>query len=209
MNISDIGYRNLTSASALSGENYRELADLIYETDPYIYPAMFGKRDSAACLLPLLFRNRDSMFCLDNIFAAFCGRRIVGMLLWKKGRLKWSPKLLKRLAAENGIETSPHLDDVAKEYVGIYAEEDREELVSLINLCVDRELCGQGIGRAIMEHFFAEKHGRNYELCVLADNKNAVHLYRSLGFETSEYYNGYSVEKVPLPAIRMRKEKNE
>lgn len=209
MNVSDIGYRNLTSASVLSQKNFRELADLIYDTDPYIYPAMFGNRDNAARLLPLLFCGEDSMFCLENVFAAFCRRRIVGLLLWKKGRLKWSPELLKRLAEKNGVEISPYLDDVAKKYVDMYADEDREDIVSLINLSVSGELRGRGIGRAIMEHFFAKRHGRSYELCVLADNKNAVHLYRSLGFEPVEYYLGFSVQDSPPYAFRMRKEEIE
>lgn len=209
MNVSEIEYRSLVSVSALSRENYRELADLIYDTDPYIYPAMFGNRDNAACLLPILFRDGDSMFCLENVFVALCGRRIVGLLLWKKGRLKWSPELLKRLAAENGIEISPYLDDVAKEYVDMYADEDKDDIVSLINLSVAGEFRGRGIGRAILEKFFAGKHSRRYELCVLADNKNAVHLYRSLGFEPVEYYAGFSVQGSPPHAVRMRKEENE
>ena len=206
MNVSDIEYRSLVSVSTLSRENYRELADLVYDTDPYIYPAMFGSRENARLLIPRLFRGGDAMFRTENCFVAIRQRRIVGLLLWKKGRLRWFPEPLKRLAAENGVEISPHLDAAAREYVSMYAEEDREELVSLINLCVDRELCGQGIGRAIMEHFFAEKHGQSYELCVLADNKNAVHLYCALGFKPVEYYDGFSVQGPPPTAIRMRKE---
>jgi len=201
----EICFRFLKNGEALSDENALALSRLVYDTDPYIYPAMFGSRENAEALLPLLFGSNDSMFCLSNCYVAEREGAIIGLLLWKQGALTWSPALLKRLAAERGIPLSPYLDMVSEEYVSVYEQLPEEDVLSLINLCVVKELCGRGIGRKILENFFAQKPAAVYELCALKDNSGAVHLYTSLGFEICEEYNGFSVDHRRLPALRMRR----
>ena len=201
----EILYIQMSNQTKLDKAGYLSLSRLIYDTDPYIYPAMFGRYENAEILLPLLFRNNDAMFCLDNCYVATRSDKIIGLLLWKKGVLDWTPSLLKQLSEENGIEVSQYLDVVAEEYVANYKVKLNDSLVSLINLCVNNEYRGQGIGRKILESFFDRGIGNLYELCALQDNRNAVHLYESLGFVSYEKYNGFSIDHRNLPALRMRR----
>ena len=201
----ELVFRNLDGKSELTADNEIALADLIYDTDPYIYPAMFGSRENAEKLLPLLFRAQDSMFRPENFFVAFQGERIIALLLWKEGRLSWTPQLLKDLSASSGIPLSPYLDYVAREYVEGYGAEDKASLILLINLCVADGLRGRGTGRMLMERFIERHADASMELCALAENKNAVRLYKSLGFEITERYVGFSVDQRRPDAIRMQR----
>lgn len=57
----NIKYQQLISISSISESNYKEIADLIYETDPYIYPAMFLNRSNATVMIPELIRYNDAI----------------------------------------------------------------------------------------------------------------------------------------------------
>lgn len=205
---SGIEYLQLYENSILTRENLIQIADLVYDTDPYIYPAMFGCRESAEQMIPLLMDNRDAMFRRSNCFVAMEHHRVVGLLLWTEGSLNWSPQLLKELSENQGIEVSPYLDMAADEYVDGYRKEQKSRTICIINVCVDKNHQGKGIGRKMMETFFERMKGDMYELCVLQDNLSAVHLYRSLGFDDYESYNGFSVDHRKLPAYKMRKSAN-
>ena len=202
---SGIVYTNLSGDSKLSAENETALAELIYDTDPYIYPAMFGSRENAAAVLPFLYYSDDRMFRLDRFYAAVHNGRVIGLLLWVKGRLNWSPEPLRAAFLRAGIRPGPYLDAVAGEYVGKYAEGERDGLISLINLCVAPCCRGKGVGRALMRSFMEQHPGSAFELCVLTGNKAAVHLYSSLGFEITERYNGFSIDHRRLDAAVMRR----
>ena len=201
----NIIYSNLNSSSQLSAENQTALAELIFDTDSYIYPAMFGNRENASIVLPLLFYSSDSMFRLENFYIANKDGQIIGLLLWVKGRLNWSPELLRTVSLRAGIQPSPYLDLVAREYVDKYAENEKRNVISIINLCVSSEFRGRGVGRTLMQRFIEQHHDSTFELCALAGNMAAVHLYRSLGFEIVERYNGFSIDHKQLDAIVMQR----
>ena len=195
----------LSADTLLSAADERVLADLIYDTDPYIYPAIFGSRENAEALLPLLFHTEDGMFRLENFFVGFFGGCIRALLLWKEGRLSWSPQILRETAEKHGIPLSPYLDMVAQEYVDAYGADDKAGLISLINLCVAEDCRGRGLGRALMERFIKQHPDADMELCALEDNRNAVRLYESLGFAITERYNGFSADHRRLGAVRMQR----
>ncbi len=204
--IETISFVQLSSDAALSSANYTELADLIYDTDPYIYPAMFGSRENAAAVLPQLFSSQDTMFRVENCFTAFLGNRIVGLLLWVSGQLFWSPEPLKLAAERLGIPVSPYLEAVAREYVGRYAEREANDLISVVNVCVSADMRGMGIATELLKRFIVKHPWCAMELCVLKSNRQAIRLYRSAGFEVVGEYNGFSSDNRCLPAACMRRE---
>ena len=202
---SELVFVNLDGNWHLSEANQTALADLIYNTDPFIYPAMFGSKENAEAVLPLLFYSRDEMFRLDNFFTAMHNDKIIGLLLWTQGRMNWSSDLLKSAANRIGVQPSPFLEQVAQEYVGRYSAQDKSELISIINLSVLEDYRSNGVGRMLMESFAAVHPHITLELCVLKDNHTALRLYESLGFETIEEYNGFSVDHRHLDAVCMQR----
>lgn len=66
-----IEFQQLADNSYSKIEDYEKLAELIYETDPYIYPAMFqNKEDAIKILAATIKRGDDNLFKKENIFVA-------------------------------------------------------------------------------------------------------------------------------------------
>lgn len=172
-----------------------EIAKLIYDTDPYIYPAMFENRiDAIEMIVHLILTNRDMMFSLDNFFVIENDEEVKGVILWKKGPVKWSKELFKEIAAKNHVSISKHLDFVCEKYFDSYNDEDLENRISLINVCVNHHYRGKGLGKKLLQEFLKKHRNEDMELCVLKDNKNAVKLYKSVGFEIVQERNGFSID---------------
>lgn len=197
--------RQLAADDYLDDEQLEEIAGLIYDTDAYIYPAMFENRDYAIELIPELMRSNDAMFCQENLYIAEYEDEIAGILLWKKGPLHWSKELFEQAAEDMNIPVSPYLDMVTERYVDSYADEQREGIISIINLCVSENARGVGIGKKLMEAFIRQHRGEKMELCVLEENKAAVHLYKKMGFKEVSRYQGFSVDAQKIVCVGMER----
>lgn len=175
-----------------------KVAKLIYETDPYIYPALFENKTNAIELLPeLILSNKDKMFCKSNIFVIKNNGNIAGIILWKKGPLQWSKDIFINKSKELDINVSHFLDKVYNEYFKSYENEQLGGIISLINVCVDKEYRGVGLGKELLKQFVQVHRQEELELCVLKDNDAAVKLYKGCGFkECSKIYNGFSVDDI-------------
>ena len=178
---------------------YKKISELIYETDPYIYPALFGcgkeGREAALEILPMTFESgRDTMFHKNNLFLYMENERILGIILWHKGCLLWSSDVIARIAQYSGIElNNGNITAVRDNYVNAEYAATESDVISLINICVDSSRRGQGIGRQMMEDFIASHTGDRMSLCVLADNYGAVKLYSLMGFEIVSECAGFSL----------------
>ena len=120
---------------SLSSLQLSQIAELIYDTDPYIYPALFSSKDQAVCILPRLFCANDSMFCLENLFLCLNVEDVVGIILWHQGPLFWSPEPLCSVCDELNIMELPHLNQVKQSYFDSYANTP-ENTSAIINVCV-------------------------------------------------------------------------
>ena len=202
----------------IASEQYEEISALIYHTDPYIYPALFGEGNSgiknARAILPRLFQSKvDKMFKKDRLFLYMDGDQIIGLILWCESPLEWEPAPLLFAADELGIPLEiKQVMAVAKEYVDVrYANDSPERLlaadvVSLVNVCVSPRWRGKGIGTAMLNSFFAQHTAKRYSLCVLADNRPAINLYQSMGFViTRENSPGFSLTRDKPMCLEMEK----
>lgn len=173
-------------------EQLRAVAGMIYDTDPYIYPAMFASREEAIDIIPLMIRSGDSMFCPENLFVAEAEQHVVGIILWHKGPLIWETDVYHRCGGH-----SMFIEKVRDGYFSSY-QNVPEDTVSLINICVRSDTRGQGIGGQMLDAFFRETPGSS-ELYVLADNQRAIRLYQTKGFHITKQLEGFSLEvKKPL-----------
>lgn len=186
----------------ISDDNYQRISDLIFDTDPFIYPALFGNgrvgKSNARLILPAVFQsNLDHMFSKDNLFVAYLKETVVGIVLWHKGNLDWNSSILLSYAKRNSVRLTPqNVAAVQSEYVeSRYSQNEsyQNESLSLINVCVAKEQRGNGIARHMLKSFIDEHRNEDMELTVLADNTPAIALYRRLGFEISKTADGFSL----------------
>ncbi len=91
---------------------------------------------------------------------------------------------MRNAAEARGVILPDTLMNVEREYVGGYGKDIPQDRVSIVNVCIDRELRGIGIGKVLLDFIKARKGEgcSSFELCVLEANKNAVALYEKIGF---------------------------
>ena len=181
-----------------------DIADLIYDTDRYIYPALFASKnkdpnENARRIIRQLLQNgRDAMFCKSNIYADFDkSGRIVGIILWNKGGMEWDYRLFMEEAALLGIAL---IEENVRSVMKSYIEErygggsfNRRNAINVINVCVKADARNKGIGKAMLDSFVSRHGTEPMELCVLCDNEPAITLYQKAGFKIVSQTEGFSM----------------
>ncbi len=207
---SRIEYRQLTEQDIKKRGILFDAAKLIYDTDPFIYPAMFHtSKDAVKVLTEVIKSGKDTMFSVKNIFAAMDGEKIVGIILWCKGGLIWDEQLIKSVADSLNIDLCDTLDKVSKEYFGEYNRVELGNIVSLINVCIAEKYRSLGIGRSIFQEFMKKiPHEGSYELFCLEENKAAIRLYKKAGFHIVSRQKAFTVSNDNVYAVKMVKDKN-
>ena len=189
-------FRQLRQSHKLDSTRLKKIAELIYKTDEYIYPDIFGDEKAAITVLPELLREgTDSMFALKNLFVCEYAGKVVGLILWHEGPLNWCTKPLRKALHNCGYEIPAQLDAVEQEYVSGYEEKTHAETISLLNVCVDPEMRGHEIGKRMLRAFQQEHANAPMELCVLSDNGSAIQLYESCGFRFCGEEQAYPSQK--------------
>ena len=183
----------------LSEEQLQEIAGLIYDSDPYIYPAMFASRTEAGIVIPKMIRAGDPLFRRENLFVALDGAKVAGVLLWMRGPLAWNKKIYEKCGGK-----SKYIGRVAMEYLDLFAETP-PDTVSLVRVSVKKELQGNKIGSLLMETFLEAEEGP-YQLFVLSNNMEAVHFFDEKGFRIRETRPGFSLDYQALPCYWMIRE---
>ena len=184
--------------ASLSDEQLKEIAGLIYDSDPYIYPAMFTDRQEAETVIPKMFRAKDPMFRRENLFVAMDGTKVAGILLWMRGPVAWNKKIYEKCGGK-----AKYIDRVVMEYFDLFSE-TQPDTVSIIRISVETELRGNKIGSMLMETFQEAEKGP-YQLFVLANNTEALHFFHQKGFKIRETRPGFSVDYRALPCYLMVK----
>lgn len=182
----------------LSDIQLKEIAGLIYDTDLFIYPAMFDSRQEAQIILPKMIRAGDQMFNRENLFVAMDGGRIAGVLLGMRGPLQWNKKIYEKCGGK-----SKHIDRVAMEYFNLFADATAN-MTTMIRISVRKELQRKGIGSRLMETFMEAEKGP-YQLFVLSDNAVAISFFQGKGFRVRETRPGFSLDYQVPPCFWMIK----
>lgn len=177
----------------------KEIAGLIYDTDQFIYPAMFSSRQEAEAVLPKMIRAGDQMFRSENFFVAMNGAHVVGVLVWMRGPLQWNKKIYEKCGGR-----AEHIDRVVMEYFSLFAEAPAD-MASMVRISVQKEKRGNRIGSLLMDTFMEAEKGP-YQLFVLANNTEAIPFFQGKGYGIRETRPGFSLDYQVLPCYWMVKE---
>ena len=159
-----------------SKDNFFEIADLIYDTDPYIYPAAFRSKSRARHIMKNLMSEK-CIFNRNNIRVAVKDGLICGIAL---------------VVADKNFSNSPN-----------YFNESKNDKVYIACVCVNRKYRGKGVGEALIRSVLEEFSTSTIVLDVLEDNRNAIELYKKCGFQEYEHDYGYSQYKKKPMCFRM------
>lgn len=184
-----------------------QIAECIYDTDPYIYPVAFGEcRERAIEAISRLIGMNGTLFDYRNIIVARADHRVCGVCVLSGGSGSWS--------------SGDILDDLGEDFAQrqlrdgfIYASEhyfsrigeglDHNE-VELVICCVHQDFRRMHIASRMLDCILdpdGEFRGKRIQLTVLEENKSAIKLYRNKGFRVvEEDVPGFAAEGLPRPA---------
>ena len=182
----------------LTDAQLKEAAGLIYDTDQFIYPAMFSSRQEAETVISRMIRAGDQVFRRENLFVAMEGAHVAGVLVWMRGPVQWNKKIYEKCGGR-----SAHIDRVAAEYYSLFADAPAD-MATMVRIGVKKETQGKQIGRMLMETFMEAEKGP-YQLFVLSDNTKAIRFFEEAGFRIRETRPGFSLDYQVPPCFWMVK----
>lgn len=172
------------------------VAELIMETDPYIYKDLFGDLDNAKKVLPYLFERDSGIFKRSCYYLALDGEEVLGIIAFFKCGDNWDTDEVQSAFIEAGVALPESFDAVNE-----YFKQAHNYLpeVKACNVCVRKEHRNKGVGDFMVKEVIKLAGNSNITLSVLKDNVAAVKLYKNNGFKKLyEYkdYGGYGKPKV-------------
>lgn len=179
----------------------KKTAELIYGTDPYIYPTAFGDCKRATKLLPSLM-DEACLFNANNLRVAEIDGKPVGIALVVDASSQLAPPpALKGLSGKA-------FKDVRERYFATVSDAvaSIENSAHLLCLSVDSCQHGKRIGTALLKNVIQEcmeKGLSAISLDVLADNSVAIRLYENYGFRCESDGPGYAYGAKAPPCYRM------
>lgn len=190
---------DIVVCQAQNTDNFYEIAQCIYLTDSYIYPAAFGKDlHLAACAIASLMSLKNGLFCPENLVLAFYKGKICGILLYNKEGAVWDLKKCIEVVQEftPSIENFIH---VSNTYFAVEASTPILNHIEVIACCVMPEYRNMGIGKRLLDWLFQKYSNYTFMLDVLADNPVAISLYKKCGFEIMGQFKGFSMDETNCP----------
>lgn len=159
-------------------DNKKDIAALIYRTDPYIYPTLFGSITNAKKKLPAMM-SRNCVFNASNIRVAVLDGKIVGaaVVLNHKPEINIDVSLV---YGDSGKHVCEHY------FAGIDKCFIEGEDTYVLCLCVDPTARGKKVGEILLKNIIKTCNTQSQKLHVLADNRVAIKLYEKHGFVISD-----------------------
>ncbi len=200
-----VANEKITFRRAKSDDSYKEIAAVLYDTDPYIYPFWFdNNKDEAITVIEKLILTPGSMFYHDNLYVAFdvTTNKIIGVLCGLDYTIDFSYDYsdLKKVNNNYKKTIEKYIEPVIKE-----VKEGKEMYIS--NICIDSNYRGKKIGHYLLGYFISQMEKQGYEtftLDCLLHNLRARNLYHSFFFKEMELYIGFDgTDTSKVEAVRM------
>lgn len=156
------------------------VAGLIYDTDEYLFPFLFGARSQALPILRKLVALEHNSFSHRYIDVYEEGGTVQAILIGYDHRV--INKTDEQADFRRVLSTFDQILMVPKFWI-LQPFMDKSDVTGhyIQNVCVAPEIRGKGIGSKLIRHF-CETHGGDVWLDVELGNKQAIALYERLGF---------------------------
>lgn len=184
----EIHLEDIVLRRATIDDDLKEIAKLIYETDPYIYPYWFNDNiDEAIEVLVPRMKEEGFIFYYENFYVAYSKElnKIVGIC----GAIDTTTNL--DYDYSNLSNVNDNYKFTVENYLKVLIEEvEEKQYMYLTNICIDTNLRSKKIGKRLLKYFIEQMHEAGFDeigFDCLMHNLRAKNLYHSLGFkEVSE-----------------------
>ena len=161
-----------------------DIARLIYQTDPYIYPYWFdNNEDEAVRVLVPLIQEPGFIFYYENFYVAYDREleKILGIVsaIDPTTDLNYDYTKLEKVNHNYEFTINNYLKELIKEVT-------EKKYMYLVNVAVDVEFRSRRIGSRLLKYFIEQMHEVGFEeigFDCLMHNLRAKNLYHSLGFK--------------------------
>lgn len=205
----EVRIEDLVFRKAKKTDNMDDIATLIYQTDPYIYPYWFqNDLNKAKEFLGKNIKEPGFVFNYKNLFFAYdtTSKKIVGLIvsLDKNTDFEFDYEKYIRSNKNHKVTINKYVKECIKDVV------ENDDLY-IMNCTVLEECRGKKIGTRLLRTFIKGMEREGYEsfrLDCLLHNLRAKNLYHSFGFKEMEEvtgFNGYSDKDVEVVVFKRHK----
>ncbi|MBO4983099.1 MAG: GNAT family N-acetyltransferase [Clostridia bacterium] len=176
--------------------DYREVIELIYQTDPYIYKDLFGNIENAHRVLYRSFENPKCVFYKKAIYIVRAKEQVIGVALYHANDFHWDPNAL--LEDFEKAELQP-----PESFSSVSAYMDKTYNYcklgnSMCNVSVRSDYQRKGVASFLLASLLDISTNEIVELTVLSDNIAAIKLYEKFGFKiVGEAFKDYGGHLLP------------
>lgn len=185
---------------AKASDNLKEIAELIYETDKYIYPNLATTKDKAISIIIDMIKSR-TIFNYKNCLIAIDNSCIVGLICYTR---KTSPPN----CYDKWLYSDDKLKHVIENYILKCEAESKESEIALTCVCVKAEHRRQKIAAKLIQHMFQLFPNKYIYLYTLKHNSAAINLYQSMGFKIINEQKGYNCYYKHKPLVYLMGKQN-
>ena len=175
-------------------DNLFDIAELIYKTDPYIYPFWFNKDilEAKNYLSSLLLKD-NKLFSIDNFYIAYdkSNNHVVGIICAVDKSVIFSHdyEFDKQINSRYKFTIENYVDEIEKE-----VEDFDDKTMYICNICITESFRGMKLGSYLLGYFLEqmEKEGYNVFIldCLLHDLR-AKNMFHSMGFKEMKEKCGF------------------
>ena len=194
------GNYDIVVRKARRDDKLEKVAELLYKTDPYIYPYWFGSLENCINELTPMLLEEKFFFYYQNLYVAIKDNDIVGVVcIVDKGTdLSYDYTKLKAYNERYCFTIVNYIE-------GLIKEVKDADFAYISNVCVDEKYRGMHIGNFMISNIikiYKEQLFKKIVLDVLADNPGAIKLYQNLGFEKfTEIFKGFNNPSMEKPNV--------
>lgn len=178
-------------------DNHIKVANLIYNTDKYIFPYMFNGDIKLAEQVLAGMIKRNTIYNYRNIYVSECDGEILGIIIFMPTPICTDVQEMMASFFDVGAVVDERFKRVYEEYYKLLEDEPPD--IYIANICVDSRYRGMGIATKMLKAIL--KDDKTYHLETVKANESAFRLYSMMGFELDCEYPGFT----DVPCYRMTK----
>lgn len=196
------GHDKYAFRKANSNDNLLEIAELLYNTDPYIYPYWFGSLDNCLNVLPSLLLDEKFFFNINNLYVLIekSSNKIVGVICIVDKNVDLDYDYSKLLQVNDRYKFT-----IENYIFSLIKEVKNSNFAYISNVCIDKDYRGKHLGNMMLNwlvDIYKRSIFKELALDVIKDNGAAVKLYENIGFEqSSEVFKGFNDPNEESPDV--------